>query len=672
MASVIVGHPDSGFSGYLRAAGRGLFFTQGFTEPVDLTAAQQTTLTSTGFTVDGQPDPPVPDPFPQYLTEDKAATAVGGAGPLPEALRAAFGGRTATVVVAASDTPLPLFADFVCDGTDDQVTINAALASLGAAGGKVKLREGQYNCSGPVVIDRDFVDLEGIGHPMWGGYITGYTPSTPAGAEGFGGTKLKATATGVSLIEFRNANQPSGTGADTMRHRGLRVASMYLYGYQYTGTAIRTNYASSAASGHDWVVLEDLKIQRSQHGIDVQFDATVIRHNSIQDVAGDGIRHAGNYGQVTGNLVYDIGGTGIVDTAFSPVISINTVGDCLGDGIVSSGPSAAITGNAVKGVRGTHIAASGRSAAITGNTVDTGDGGQGTSATAVGVSVAGASSVVSGNSVHAGGTTSGYGIVSTVASAVIVGNALSGNWNNGASSRISAPGSVVASNGGHTAGPVSVTSASLFGWWTAADIALTDGAAVTSWPDRAASDRALAPNTSSPTYVTGAINGKPAVRFNGTTDAMYNTAFPVLNQPITAFIVAKRTAATATIAALLNSAIVSDEWTAALLVSDTQNIGAYAGEFAVGPAATSTNPNIYEAVFSGTNSVLAVNGTSSTVNAGTDPWSGGVTVGANAGRLGEWFNGDVAEVIVYSGALSSADRAAVRAALGSKYAITVV
>lgn len=94
MAHVIVGHPDADFSGYLRVAGRGLLFTQGFTELVDLTAAQQTELTSTGFTVDGQPDPPVADPFSQYLTEARAATAIGGTGPLGVAGRAALGAPT--------------------------------------------------------------------------------------------------------------------------------------------------------------------------------------------------------------------------------------------------------------------------------------------------------------------------------------------------------------------------------------------------------------------------------------------------------------------------------------------------------------------------------------------------------------------------------------------------
>lgn len=76
MAHVIVGHPTSGFGGYERIAGRGLFFAGGFTELVDLTAAQQAALVSRGYTVDGQPDPPVADPWPQYMTSPEVRTLV--------------------------------------------------------------------------------------------------------------------------------------------------------------------------------------------------------------------------------------------------------------------------------------------------------------------------------------------------------------------------------------------------------------------------------------------------------------------------------------------------------------------------------------------------------------------------------------------------------------------
>jgi hypothetical protein len=54
--------------------------------------------------------------------------------------------RTATYVVAASDAPAHVKkqADYVCDGTDDQVEIQAAIDALPTGGGIVHLTTGNY------------------------------------------------------------------------------------------------------------------------------------------------------------------------------------------------------------------------------------------------------------------------------------------------------------------------------------------------------------------------------------------------------------------------------------------------------------------------------------------------------------------------------------------------
>ena len=49
-----------------------------------------------------------------------------------------------TVTVAAVDSKYPARADFRCDGTDDDLVINAARSVLPASGGKVELLEGNY------------------------------------------------------------------------------------------------------------------------------------------------------------------------------------------------------------------------------------------------------------------------------------------------------------------------------------------------------------------------------------------------------------------------------------------------------------------------------------------------------------------------------------------------
>ena len=82
--------------------------------------------------------------------------------------------RSATLVVAASDSPTKskAQADYVCDGTADDVQIQAAIDALPAAGGTVKLSEGTFtiaigqtygtaDCG--VVVDRSDVTLSGEG-----------------------------------------------------------------------------------------------------------------------------------------------------------------------------------------------------------------------------------------------------------------------------------------------------------------------------------------------------------------------------------------------------------------------------------------------------------------------------------------------------------------------------
>ena len=88
---------------------------------------------------------------------------------LPEAVRAAIaalgGGGPAGVdiMIASSDAPddVKASAHFVCGGSDDQLTINAAIAML-IGGGVVKLSAGHFNVSDSVVVASD-VTLSGAG-----------------------------------------------------------------------------------------------------------------------------------------------------------------------------------------------------------------------------------------------------------------------------------------------------------------------------------------------------------------------------------------------------------------------------------------------------------------------------------------------------------------------------
>ncbi|MCB9138459.1 MAG: hypothetical protein H6642_08945 [Caldilineaceae bacterium] len=83
-----------------------------------------------------------------------------------------------SVVVAAAEAPAAVrqIAAYVCDGTDDQAEINAALQSLGASGGQVLLSGGTFHCSSAIQM-RPRTMLLGQGratilkaHGTWGAY----------------------------------------------------------------------------------------------------------------------------------------------------------------------------------------------------------------------------------------------------------------------------------------------------------------------------------------------------------------------------------------------------------------------------------------------------------------------------------------------------------------------
>lgn len=71
------------------------------------------------------------------------------------------GARSSTSTVAASNssTAVKASADYVCDGVNDEATINSAINSLGVVGGRVVLLEGTFN------IDMDATSFKSIVMP---------------------------------------------------------------------------------------------------------------------------------------------------------------------------------------------------------------------------------------------------------------------------------------------------------------------------------------------------------------------------------------------------------------------------------------------------------------------------------------------------------------------------
>ena len=54
--------------------------------------------------------------------------------------------------------------DYLCDGTDDQVEINAAIQALPAGGGEIVILDGTYNITATIAMNKDNVTLSGNGN----------------------------------------------------------------------------------------------------------------------------------------------------------------------------------------------------------------------------------------------------------------------------------------------------------------------------------------------------------------------------------------------------------------------------------------------------------------------------------------------------------------------------
>ena len=74
------------------------------------------------------------------------------------------GKRTCRFIVGTSTAGWTLAdCDYLCDGTDDQVEINAAIQSLPDSGGTILILDGTYSISNLIDINRDNVTLRGSG-----------------------------------------------------------------------------------------------------------------------------------------------------------------------------------------------------------------------------------------------------------------------------------------------------------------------------------------------------------------------------------------------------------------------------------------------------------------------------------------------------------------------------
>ena len=124
--------------------------------------------------------------------------------------------RPATYVVAASNSVDTTNADYICTGTNDQNTINTAIAALPSSGGQVLLLDGTFSISGSINIAIPQMILSGQG---WGTELN-VTNSTNANIINFSPTSGNYLNNVVIRDMYINANGANQTAGDTIYAHG--------------------------------------------------------------------------------------------------------------------------------------------------------------------------------------------------------------------------------------------------------------------------------------------------------------------------------------------------------------------------------------------------------------------------------------------------------------------
>jgi len=195
-----------------------------------------------------------------------------------------------------------------------------------------------------------------------------------------------------------------------------------------------------------------------------------------------------------------------------------------------------------------------------------------------------------------------------------------------------------------------------------------NGSALGTWVDKSGLGRNATQGTgiSQPTFRASVKNGRGVIRFDGTNDNMTTGTFSsTIAVPYTQFVVFKTSVYKAF------NVVLGDVTTLSAMGVHGDSTKMYLFNGAVADVGiTNTSFNLLYTKWNGVNTEIAVNGgATSTVNSGTTRTSlSGLRIGSNS-DLSNPINGDIAEIIIYSGTLSASEISMVTKYLKNKWGV---
>jgi hypothetical protein len=212
----------------------------------------------------------------------------------------------------------------------------------------------------------------------------------------------------------------------------------------------------------------------------------------------------------------------------------------------------------------------------------------------------------------------------------------------------------------------------------------SDGTAISTWndinPQLTLKNNAVAGN--SPTYTRSAINGIPALKFNGTSNYLTVSNLISNTTGLTAFVVCKRIAVSADTGSftLYNTAVSTIDYdNAAILVPNYEGaFGSFLQSYRNAALSNSSHPGnnipyIFTTVFDGTNNIVYLNGVAGATAASTGTFNiSNISIGSRyVNGFSNFYNGYIGEIIIFDRALSTSERQQIEQYLSKKWNITV-
>jgi len=247
--------------------------------------------------------------------------------------------RKATIIVAANDSLHKNMADYVCDGVDDHVEIQAALDALPATGGEVFLLDGTYNVEVALALD-SYQTLRGCGRNT---ILTTTTANLDI---------ITATGgAGTEKVEILIADLcVDGNAGGVVNDKGI--------GWTYVDHSKISN-VWALNNGEEGIFLDycDFNEITGSHVSDNALEGIYVGHSANIIVAANiaegnlwGIGVCGDYNVVTGNIMQGSTeyGLSIINTNFSTFSGNLIQGNSHGI-YISTGDWITITGNVIQG-----------------------------------------------------------------------------------------------------------------------------------------------------------------------------------------------------------------------------------------------------------------------------------------------------------------------------------